>query len=283
MSESLERLKEIGAQKIYDDTHIPVGHIESILYENFKSLSKLQFLGFISIIEREYGYDLSELRDKGLAYFNELDANKNVVINESIYKAPANKKSFMFVYIAFAVIIFVTVMVYTMGSSEENSNALALENKVIKEVKQNLFIDKNESNSSDNMQLQDEKMLQEDDNISAQLDVNSSENVNEEELQEEPPAIIEHKLEIIAKKRVWLGYIDVTENKRYQKTFKGSLKLDPSKAWLLYFGHGNVEITVDNEIKKFHDRSTLRLYYKDGEIRKVSLQEFKRLNRGRKW
>jgi len=38
MSEALDRLKKLGAQKIYEDTHIPINQVQAILYENFDGM-----------------------------------------------------------------------------------------------------------------------------------------------------------------------------------------------------------------------------------------------------
>ena len=71
MSEALERLQKLGAQKIYEDTHIPIKHVQAILHESFEGFSKVQFLGFISILEKEYSLELQELHEKGAEYFVE--------------------------------------------------------------------------------------------------------------------------------------------------------------------------------------------------------------------
>ena len=75
----------------------------------------------------------------------------------------------------------------------------------------------------------------------------------------------------------------MTNYKRHQKTFKTALQLDPSKEWLLTFGHGLVDIVINGEVKKFTSRKGLKFHYKDREIEQISAQEFKRFNRGRSW
>jgi glyoxylase-like metal-dependent hydrolase (beta-lactamase superfamily II) len=90
-------------------------------------------------------------------------------------------------------------------------------------------------------------------------------------------------LEILPRSRVWLGYIDVATNKKYQKTFSDALDLDADKEWLLLFGHGYVDLIVNGEKIHFSEKNNLRLHYKDGMLEKISLAEFKKINRGRKW
>ncbi|WP_434657458.1 hypothetical protein [Sulfurimonas sp. NW9] len=80
-----------------------------------------------------------------------------------------------------------------------------------------------------------------------------------------------------------MGYIDVATNKKYQKTFTGEFDLDPDKEWLLIFGHGYIDIVTDTEKKKFNSKKTLRLLYKEGAVKELTFEEFKRLNRGSSW
>jgi acyl carrier protein len=43
-----------------------------MLHETFDGLNSVQFVGFISILEREYNINLSELKAKGLEHFSEI-------------------------------------------------------------------------------------------------------------------------------------------------------------------------------------------------------------------
>ena len=66
MSSGLEKLRSIGAQKIHEQTHIARQHAQALLHESFDDMSRIHFLGFISILEREYSVDLSDLKAKAV-------------------------------------------------------------------------------------------------------------------------------------------------------------------------------------------------------------------------
>ena len=66
MSEDFEKLKKIGVQRIHEATHISRIHAQAILNCSFEDMTKIQLNGFISILQREYSLDLSDLRDKSL-------------------------------------------------------------------------------------------------------------------------------------------------------------------------------------------------------------------------
>lgn len=88
MSKDLKKLKSLGAQKIHEDTHIALRYVQSVIYESFEGLTKVQFLGFISILEREYQLDLSLLKIKGLEYFED-DASHG-----KVFVVPEKKNKF---------------------------------------------------------------------------------------------------------------------------------------------------------------------------------------------
>ena len=267
MSEALERLKDIGAQKIYEDTHIPVEHVQAILYESFDGLNKIQFIGFISILEREYGEDLSAIRSRGIGYFDEKNAPNEAITDDAIFKASASKKNLTVIYLLGAIVLFIIAIIYTMQSANESMDKAIQENKIIENVKKNIVVDANisDTNSSD-------------ENRSIVADTNITESVKIVE-----PKAVTHTLKIIARTKVWLGYIDVATDKKYQKTFEGEFDLDPAKEWLLYFGHGYIDVIVDGKKEEFSSKNTLRLHYQDGQIETISINDFRKLNRGNTW
>jgi len=267
MSETLERLRNIGAQKIYEETHIPVEHVQAIIHESFDSFSKVQFLGFVAILEREYHEDLSQLRLHGLETFKE---EEEAIAQKSVFVAPKRKKKYTILYILLAIGIFLAVSYYNTNTPKETTVAPVVDNTIIIDAQKNLdLVDANESNVSS-------------------IDVNSSVadiNTTVKEVAEE--VVVEEKvinsLKFVTKTKLWLGYIDRATNKHYNKIFTGEFELDADKDWLLVFGHGFVDIVVNGEIIPFKSKENLRFSYEDGKIEALNLREFKKLNRGNKW
>jgi hypothetical protein len=271
MSEALDRLKNIGAQKIYEDTHIPAEHVQAILYESFDGLSKVQFIGFISILEREYGEDLTTIRSQGIRYFDENDTPEKAIVDDTIFNS-SKKKNTTLLYIIFAILLFVVAIVYSMQSETKTVDVAVKENTIVKEVKNTIIADVNSSDDNESDM----------NNSSVVNDINRS--IGKEVIKkEETPKIVPKSFKIIARTKVWLGYIDIATNKKYQKTFTGEFDLDPTKEWLLYLGHGYVDVIIDGEKEHFNDKNTLRLLYKDGKTTQLSLDKFKELNRGNAW
>ena len=107
MSKGIKTLKEAGIQKVYEKTHIPTKHIKALFQDDFGSLNKVQFLGFISILEREYGIELNDLKEKGLEYFKEMTNDEH--LESKLFVTTQRKKSYAKLYL-FAVFLILAAI-----------------------------------------------------------------------------------------------------------------------------------------------------------------------------
>jgi hypothetical protein len=281
MSEAVEQLKAIGVEKIHQQTHIPLSFLQAMINHEFEKLSKVQFLGFVAILEREYKLDLDELREAGVAYFAEHEVVKSVDEN-NLFVPPKQVRDFAPIYLALAGVVFVLGVVFTFqfssDSQETQEISMLNEIKLPKEIVENNASLQEEDNSSIELKPQTQVVPKE-----AQKTVTSEPTKVQ---QSKPQTQEQHKVEsfiIQPKVKVWLGYIDMKNYKHYQKTFSSPLALDPSKEWLLTFGHGLVSFEIDGEKKRFSSTKGLKFHYKNGVLEQITPQEFKRFNRGRAW
>ena len=130
MSYGLDKLKLIGVQKIHEVTHLTKHHVKSILDETFEGINRVQFVGFISILEREYNVDLSELKTKGMVYFQEIN-DENPNSKHNVFVTPKKKKNLIPVYITLVVLIFIAVAAYSILSS---STSIKIQDKELKKL-----------------------------------------------------------------------------------------------------------------------------------------------------
>ncbi|SFV51218.1 membrane protein [hydrothermal vent metagenome] len=263
MSEELAKLKSLGAQKIYEDTHIPVLHVKGILEHNFAKLQRVQFLGFVSILEREYRLNLSSLKVSGIAFFDEKDATS---LEEGLFVVPKEQKKTNAIYSLIAIAIVIVVVGYEFGYfGEEKSKEQQVDNALIHKVQKT---------------IKPVKIVEE---LNA-TKVNSTTKTKLEVIEVSEVVVqVAKSFKIFTKSKVWFGYIDVETNQKKQRTFRGEIDLDPNKKWLLIFGHGYIDMFVNGEVVKMKSRENIRFLYEDSSVKKISLREFKRLNRGRKW
>ncbi len=265
MSNGFDKLKSIGAQKIHEQTHIARHNASAILQENFENMTKIQALGFISILEREYGMDLSTLKEKAEDFFKVEESEvKETPENTKVFVAPKKKKNYTLVYVGVALIIFVVAVFFTLDLSSTaatKTSSHSIDNSAIESAKENI-----------------------EGNTTADIIIVEDKNETLEVVIIEPEVVeVEKSFKIVPKSQLWLGYIDLSTYKKHQKLFRGELDIDPEKDWILTLGHGYVKVVINGEVTEFKDKLNIRLLYKDSKISKISYKEFKKLNRGNKW
>jgi len=281
MLEELDKLREIGAQKIYEDTHISLKYVQSIIHESFEELTKVQFMGFVSILEREYSQDLPQLRKKGLEFFDE-EINKNQR-ESTVLGTIEPKKNFTFVYIIIILLIFAAAAYYSFGYIQKKSPQKSIDNRAIESAKNNI--------KKSIVPLEDNSSLVIEQNITKTKEVNQSVKINKIEKMV-PKKVIPKKVIAVKKdapliihtrKRLWIGYINKTDNIKKQTVIQHDLTLDSSKTWLLSLGHGLVSMEVHAKKRRFNQVKTMFFIYKNGELKELKRAEFKKLNRGHLW
>jgi len=129
-------------EQISRRTRLTTDNLEKLFSKDFKGFTKVQALGFISILEREYRADLSSLRQECLNFFDDMDSSKpdkqnkqeNIHINEQKKSILLNdftlpKKSGKYikpvlVVLAVAGLLFAAWQTYSSSiSSESNTTA----------------------------------------------------------------------------------------------------------------------------------------------------------------
>ncbi len=280
MDNNLQRLRDIGAQKIHGDTHISREFAQALIHESFEDLQSVQFFGFVSIIEKTYGLDLEELKVKATEYFQEeakFDEEKKVFIVAKKKKNNTVLSSFIFI------LIFSSFVYYTfiyLNSLEEM--AVIIDNTKIEDAHKKvemlpkndlaLVVDQNET--KDLLGGDDKNITQELLKLKS-LDINMSKQIDASQ--------VIHSLKILPKNKLWIGYIDIQTNQKYQKTLKNKFSLDTSKNWLLLFGKGTTKLEINGEVKVFKSDQNMRFKYVNGKFQKITIIEFKDLNKGHKW
>lgn len=269
MSEGIDKLKEIGAQKIHETTHISKQYVQGMLHESFDDMNKIQFLGFVSILEREYHINLDSLRAKGNEYFNDIVSTQNS--KDKIFVTPKKKRNYSLFYIIIAVVVFIAVTAFTIT----NFSSAATDKKV-------QLLDNNIESIAENIPPLMEELnttVEEEPGI-----IIEDENLTEIDEDIVPEAVLVAKsLKIIPNVRVWIGYIDLQTFKKYQTFVSDELVLDPEKDWILVCGHGDLNIELNSEIQEFKTKNNLKFSYIDGVLKKITHSEFKQLNRGSGW
>lgn len=256
----IEYLKNIGVQKIYEKTHISKRNLELLFAKEFDKLDKIQAVGFVSIIQREYKIDLSNLNEDILSYYNDEPIKTNIIHAELDEEKKSKNSLLIFLFI----VVAIAALFYFYQEGEKGLETLN---------------EKNEKNSSEMILVALEKDKQEFEKL--QNESNESQSTGSVTSLVEP--IVLEPIKIVPQRKVWLGYIDLDTYKKVQTTTKDTLELDPNKRWLILFGHGLIKISQGDELHDFDSSKRLFVLYEDGVIKEIGKNEFKTLNRGKMW
>lgn len=267
---SFEDLQELGASVIHEQTHIARAKLESLLNKRYDELTRVQFMGFISILEREYGVDLSSNR---YDYDEFMQTHPDVVLPKASVilqeKSRSRQKWVLVGIVAIAVLIALGSMIQGELSISPSEDIIKLSSTDVEVVDQNtdtlLPVEMNttagipiaETNTSF---VQDEK------NTSTASIVN-----------------IEKALSIKPVSKVWVGMMDMTTGKKSQKMTKDTIVLDGTKNTLFVFGHGRLEITTAEGKKTLRDRNMVWFTYENAKLQQINESQFAEINKGANW
>jgi hypothetical protein len=266
----LDKLREIGAHKIFEQTHIARKFVEDILKGNFSTMNRVQFAGFISILEREYNVDLHELTEEYNAQFNSDNPDENEPFVVSIQENSEEKKNTKMYITAALLLSGVVLAFYSFSrSSEDVKPSIPVVVEVAKPEKEELNNTTIEEARS-HLDKLEEKV---------------------EETAETAPAVVEvtvepihlGKFEIIPRSNLWIGIVDLDTFKRTQKLGSEPFELASDKEWLLVMGHGFVNFSVNGEEQSFKEEKKVWFAYENGVLTQLSRSEFKEKNRGKAW
>lgn len=272
-NDGFEKLRTIGAQKIHEKTHISKYHVQALLHNNFDDMTKIQFLGFVSILEREYNVHLDELRERGLEYFTSLKVTNE---DRPIFMQPKQTKSNTFLYLTLAILFILIAIGYTYATTQVNkqSEITIQDNQTIKTVQEDILgivddINVTDTNTTDINATKNEESIIEEGELLEPI------------VKEEP--VKELSFKIIPNARLWLGYIDLSTHKQYQTTTFKPMILDPKKDWLLNLGHADISVVVHGVVQKYNKPDNIRFLYKDQELKEITVAESRSYNKGKIW
>lgn len=251
MSEAIEKLKAVGAQRIFETTHISRQNVEAIFDGSYRGMSKVQLFGFLTILEREYKLDLASVRSDYLAKHGQTGDQKEAIsLTQDESTSEKNNKLLL---LAAAVAVAAVIVFVLLGDRENGVDAASTQMPVQETIVPEANV----------------------------TDVNESAAEVIEPLPAEP--VLPERLVIEPKANLWMGLIDLATLKRSQKMTTRSVELDPQKSWLMVFGHGYFKVHVGENLEDFNERDKVRMIYEEGELRVINTEEFKAHNRGDNW
>lgn len=274
--QTFDELQSLGAEKIHERTHISRDKIEQVLTKSYGEINKIQFMGFLSILEREYGLDLSDIKQEYLDYQEE---HKSALPpKQSVILQPSSRSKQKWMVAGLVLIIVLTVSGYFAQVNMAN---------IPKEGVIEL--------SSSAVEVVDEPK---DSNVTQSLDVNATSDINVTVeanttkpltdqnitgLQKLQTIRAADGLEIRPAYKIWAGMIDLDNHEKHQMITKNPIKIDTSKNWLIALGHGRIEIVSSSGSEVVRENGTTWFVYENGTLKRLTKQEFVERNGGNNW
>ncbi|HZF69610.1 hypothetical protein, partial [Sulfuricurvum sp.] len=111
--------------------------------------------------------------------------------------------------------------------------------------------------------------------------VSSEKNTTKSSIPE--PTISGKELVIHPIYKVWYGMIDMASGKRIQKITTDPIRIDTTKNWLIFLGHGRLEVESTSGKIEFKQTDPIRFICENGVLKELSKDEFIERNGGQDW
>lgn len=268
--ETFEDLQELGVSVLHEQTHIARNKLELLLTKSFDELTRVQFMGFVSILEREYGIDLSFLREE---YDQFVHAHPSTLVaKESVILQVNSRSKQMWVFggiAAIIVLIAIASIVQGQLSVDPSQEVMQLSSADVKVVDQNTDVI---------VPLEINTTV-----VTPVVEANVSALKNESNVSMQPAENFENAVSIKPMTRAWVGMMDLTTGVKTQKITSKPIMIDRSKNTLYMFGHGRLKITTPEGKKTLKEKDAVWFIVEDGKLQQISEEQFSAKNNGTTW
>lgn len=264
---TFEDLQNLGTDKIHEKTHISRDKVELLLSKSYGLIGKVQFMGFMSILEREYGIDLSDIRQEYVQYRQEnpdtLSAAPSAVLQA---KSNAKQKWVIAGAVFIALLMGGGYVLQGMFSNEPREELMKLSSvTVAPPVPQEALIAAEEANATAESNA----------TAAAEANVTVPTGVSADTTGK--------TITIRPLYKVWAGMVDLESGEKTQQVTSGPIVIDADKKWLIVLGHGRVEIVTAEGTQTLKETVTVRMLAENGTLKRLSKEEFLELNGGKNW
>ena len=276
---TFEDLQNLGVNSLHEHTHIARHQIELLLNKSFDKLNRIQFMGFVSILEREYGIDLSSFREEYDAE-NPIHSMFDSVTPSSVLQAPSTSRSKWIAGGIGAILLLLIIASMTQGelSSAPKEEIIKQNTTPVEVVESNTTT---ENNVTAEINATDSDLSES--NITRPLAVAVPVEENTTLVPDVQGDNFGHVLSIKPSSKVWMGMMDLDTGKKTQRKTSEPIVIDTTKNWLFIFGHGRLKIITSNESKMLKERNPVWFLYENGSLRQLNREQFEEKNHGSRW
>ncbi|MBV5277678.1 MAG: hypothetical protein J0647_01275 [Campylobacteraceae bacterium] len=288
MDKDIKVLEKIGLQEVCKKTHIEVKQLEYMVNNQYDKLSKINTLGFVKILSREYKLDLSDWLEGFYDYWADSKTDEDKIFVRANSDRSYKKVAWIFLVILFVSGIFAVISIFKIdtyffnlidkANFETTTNGYQ-STPIVQEAAKSLgvkveerMIETNSSNSTIEAVI-----VSIDENITKKVEANES--IASPILQQNNKNIAQ----ILPKRKIWIGIISLSDFSRKISSGEEVLTIDLTKKQLIKTGNGYFTLSYDGTVEDFVEQGSTRFLVDNGTIKKISEETFVQLNKGKNW
>lgn len=308
MDKDIRVLEKIGLHEVCKKTHIEVQQLQYMINGEYEKLNKINTLGFVKILSREYKIDFTDwlegFHDYWAEHKSEEELGKDkIFVRAKSDKAP-KKMAILFLLLFLLAGIFGILSIFKIEvdvvemfdkvktqTISNNSTIVAFQNPpVVAEAASSMgvkveerIVETNSSNATVEavvVKVENNQTLFTDSNSSNQTIPSTSLAIESQPLVNNVPA---NQALIVPKRKIWIGTVYLDEGKRKESTSDTNLTIDLTKRQIIKTGNGYFKLSYDGSVEDFTEQGSTRFLVENGTLKKISEEVFVQLNKGKNW
>lgn len=277
--DALQKLKEIGVEKIREKTNLDAGKIEDILEKRFEKIAPVRAKGFIQVLQKTFDVDLSDWLTEYYQSQKNLPEEKKEKKSEEL----ESKSNALFWVACVGLLVVGGGLLYWMYLKSQNTETQPIQKQIIQVQPQEVVVEEvlEVAPIPEEVSSQEQK---------TQGVLVAKKEVVKKELDEYGESVFpniafneENLLFITADTPLWVGIINLDTKKRVAKT-KKEFEIPLDKQLLINIARGGFSASLDDEEKYFNTYKPVYLIHTiKGGLKQISKEEFMSLNGGVEW
>jgi len=281
-------LEKYTIEVVANRTKISKRNLEKLREGDFSGFTRPQAIGFVRILEREFGEDFSDLRD-------EIDAamsGSGSPIQEPIFvresgAAPKRSKGWLVaavVIVALLLGFYLFRQDFSAPAHEESLTPAAASAPAETPKHAPKSVESAPPQTQPQTAASEERAEQKPPAVEANATQNAQTAEPAKEKKAEEPYVPLEPVAVTPTVKLWFGIIDLKSGKRTAKVTARPYEIDSHGKKLLVTGHGRFEISdAFGNLFKYNDAKKHYFLIDDGLVREIDAAEFRRLNGGKGW
>lgn len=302
MDKDIKALEKIGLHEVCKKTHIEVKQLEYMINAEYGKLNKINTLGFVKILSREYKIDFSQWLEGFEHYWKEHKSDEDIRKDKIFVRAKSDKKSgkgvwtFLLLSIIAGAVIFLSYFKQeidvsalwdkakseTSGSGFQNAPVVQeAANSLGIKVEEKITVEANSSNTTTEVIVVPLTLVED---VQTAPAAQSTE-TNKTSLSDTPllKDVPNNKAMLIPTRKIWIGTILLDDKTRKESSGDKTLMIDLSKRQLIKTGNGFFKLSYDGSVEDFTEQGSTRFLVENGTIKKISEEIFVQMNQGKNW